>query len=327
MLDLIAIAQSAPGAIAVNGAIVVGYKLAGISGALVAIIATILPPFLILTVLSFLYERFRSNLLLSQLLAGMQAGVGAVIASVVWDMGTDAVRQKKYSVDRNHAWCVSGCLLFPCERRLHYSLLYCARYCPDAACTQEEPEMITLQLFSEFSADRPVQLRRRLRGDAASSGAACCPERLAERTGICRSCDHCGNDARSDRGERGDLRRHKACWAPGALAATAGVILPACILVTCIARLYLKYRNLSILQGILGTLRPAVVAMIASAGVLLLVNAFWDGGPVTLAETNWTMLLLFAGCLLLLLRKTKLSPILIMVLAGVINVVKAVLAG
>lgn len=94
MLDLIAIAQSAPGAIAVNGAIVVGYKLAGISGALVAIIATILPPFLILTVLSFLYERFHSNLLLSQLLAGMQAGVGAVIASVVWDMGTDAVRQK-----------------------------------------------------------------------------------------------------------------------------------------------------------------------------------------------------------------------------------------
>ena len=61
-------------------------------------------------------------------------------------------------------------------------------------------------------------------------------------------------------------------------------------------------------------------------GVLLLVNAFWDGGPVTLAETNWTMLLLFAGCLLLL-RKTKLSPILIMVRAGVINVVKAVLAG
>lgn len=61
-------------------------------------------------------------------------------------------------------------------------------------------------------------------------------------------------------------------------------------------------------------------------GVLLLVNAFWDGGPVTLAETNWTMLLLFAGCLLLL-RKTKLSPILIMVLAGVINVVKSVLAG
>ena len=118
----------------------------------------------------------------------------------------------------------------------------------------------------------------------------------------------------------------KLAGLPGALAATAGVILPACILVTCIAKLYLKYRSLSILQGILGALRPAVVAMIASAGVLLLVTAFWDGGPVTLAGTNWTMLLLFAGCLLLL-RKTKLSPILIMVLAGVINVVKSVLLG
>lgn len=53
MLDLIAIAQSAPGAIAVNGAIVVGFKLAGVLGAVTAIIATIIPPFLIITVISF----------------------------------------------------------------------------------------------------------------------------------------------------------------------------------------------------------------------------------------------------------------------------------
>ena len=51
----------------------------------------------------------------------------------------------------------------------------------------------------------------------------------------------------------------------GALVATAGCILPACILVTLIARLYLKYRNLAVLQSVLGSLRPAVVAMIASA--------------------------------------------------------------
>ena len=55
MLDLIAIAQSAPGAIAVNGAIVVGYKLAGLLGALVAILATILPPFVIISAISFFY--------------------------------------------------------------------------------------------------------------------------------------------------------------------------------------------------------------------------------------------------------------------------------
>ena len=82
MLDLVAIAQSSPGAIAVNGAIVVGYKLSGILGALVAILGTVLPPFVILSVISVFYKAFRNNWLISQLLEGMQAGVGAVIASV-----------------------------------------------------------------------------------------------------------------------------------------------------------------------------------------------------------------------------------------------------
>ena len=94
MLDLIAIAQSSPGAIAVNGAIVVGYKLAGLRGALVAILATILPPFLIIAVISLFYQAFRSNVYVSRVLAGMQAGVGAVIASVVWDMGSEIVKKK-----------------------------------------------------------------------------------------------------------------------------------------------------------------------------------------------------------------------------------------
>ena len=94
MLDLIAIAQSAPGAIAVNGAIVVGYKLAGLIGALVAIVATIIPPFVIISVISYFYELFRDNFIISKLLSGMQAGVGAVIASGVWDMGGSCVKQK-----------------------------------------------------------------------------------------------------------------------------------------------------------------------------------------------------------------------------------------
>ena len=94
MLDLIAIAQSAPGAIAVNGAIVVGYKLAGLPGALVAIAATIFPPFVVISAISFFYALFRDNFVVSRLLAGMQAGVAAVIASVVWDMGGKVVKQK-----------------------------------------------------------------------------------------------------------------------------------------------------------------------------------------------------------------------------------------
>ena len=94
MLDLVAIAQSAPGAIAVNGAIVVGYKLAGIAGVMVAILGTVIPPFLILSILSVFYQAFRSNYVVSQMLEGMQAGVGAVIASVVFDMGEPIIKEK-----------------------------------------------------------------------------------------------------------------------------------------------------------------------------------------------------------------------------------------
>ena len=94
MLDLVAIAQSSPGAIAVNGAIVVGYKLAGILGTIVAIIGTVIPPFLIISIISFCYNTFRSNELVSQMLEGMQAGVGAVIASVTYEMGAGIAKEK-----------------------------------------------------------------------------------------------------------------------------------------------------------------------------------------------------------------------------------------
>ena len=89
MLDLVAIAQSSPGAIAINGAIVVGYKLAGITGVLVSIIGTVIPPFVIISLLSVCY-----NELVSQMLEGMQAGVGAVIASVTYEMGAGIVKEK-----------------------------------------------------------------------------------------------------------------------------------------------------------------------------------------------------------------------------------------
>ena len=94
MLDLVAIAQSAPGAIAVNGAIVIGYKLAGIAGILTAIAGTVIPPFLIISILSAGYQAFRSNQIISLMLEGMQAGVGAVIASVTYDMGAGIVKKK-----------------------------------------------------------------------------------------------------------------------------------------------------------------------------------------------------------------------------------------
>ena len=94
MLDMTAIAQSSPGAIAVNGAIVVGYKLAGIPGVLISVLGAILPPMVILSVVSLCYDAFISNPVIAALLKGMESGIGAVIASVVWDMAAGIVKQK-----------------------------------------------------------------------------------------------------------------------------------------------------------------------------------------------------------------------------------------
>ena len=100
MLDLVAIAQSSPGAIAVNGAIadyvyiLVWYTLASLLGTIVAIIGTVIPPFLIISIISFCYNAFRSNYFVSQMLEGMQAGVGAVIASVSYEMGAGIISKK-----------------------------------------------------------------------------------------------------------------------------------------------------------------------------------------------------------------------------------------
>lgn len=94
MMDLVAIAQSSPGAIAVNGAIVVGYKLCGIPGVLCAVLGAVIPPFVILTVISFFYSLFRSNFYIQGLLSGMKSGVSAVIMSVVWDMASGIIKGK-----------------------------------------------------------------------------------------------------------------------------------------------------------------------------------------------------------------------------------------
>ena len=76
-----------------NGAIVVGYKLAKIPGVLVSVAGTILPPFLILSLISLFYDAFADNIWVSTVLDGMQAGVAALIAAVVWDMSAGVVRE------------------------------------------------------------------------------------------------------------------------------------------------------------------------------------------------------------------------------------------
>jgi chromate transporter len=86
LLDMAAIAQSTPGAIAVNLAVLVGYRILGKKGAIISCIGTILPPLLLLSVISYFYASFRGNQAIASILRGMEAGVAAVIIVLVIDM-------------------------------------------------------------------------------------------------------------------------------------------------------------------------------------------------------------------------------------------------
>ncbi|MCH4279043.1 chromate transporter [Mediterraneibacter sp. NSJ-151] len=109
---------------------------------------------------------------------------------------------------------------------------------------------------------------------------------------------------------------NKIAGVGGALIATIGCILPSCIIVTSIAYVYLKNRENQVVQEVLQSLHPAVIAMIASAGISILITAFWgDCGKISVSNTDWSMVVIFAISLFLL-RKTCISSILVMILAG-----------
>ena len=132
MLDFVAIAQSSPGPIAVNGAIVVGYKLAGLPGVLSAVFGAIIPPFVILSVISLFYTAFRDSFAVKAVLSGMRAGVSAVILSVVWDMFLGVWKKKNaallvvmavafvlnYFLKVNVIWLILGTALLGAVRTL-----------------------------------------------------------------------------------------------------------------------------------------------------------------------------------------------------------------
>lgn len=98
MLDMTAIAQSAPGPVAVNAAVVVGYETMGLAGMLVAILGTIIPPLIIISLISIAYQAFITNKFIGLFLKGMQAGVAALIIKVVIDMARDLLKKKDKAI-------------------------------------------------------------------------------------------------------------------------------------------------------------------------------------------------------------------------------------
>ena len=95
LMDMAAIAQSSPGAIAINLAVLAGFRSAGFSGAVLCGVSSVLPPFLILSVISTCYQVFRDLPVVAAILKGMEAAVGALIVDIVFDMGAAVLKEKK----------------------------------------------------------------------------------------------------------------------------------------------------------------------------------------------------------------------------------------
>lgn len=95
LMDIAAIAQSSPGAIAINMSALAGYRVAGWQGLLISCFAAILPPLVILSVVSAVYSLIRDNRIISAVLKGMEAGVAALIVDLIIDMYALIIKEKQ----------------------------------------------------------------------------------------------------------------------------------------------------------------------------------------------------------------------------------------
>lgn len=92
MLDITAITQSSPGPLPVNASVIIGYRMAGIPGSLAAVFGTILPPMIIISLISLCYEQFRTNEVVALALQVTRAGVAAVILDVTLNLAGNIIR-------------------------------------------------------------------------------------------------------------------------------------------------------------------------------------------------------------------------------------------
>lgn len=337
MLDFTALAQSCPGAIAVNAAILVGWNVYGFAGMIVATLGTILPPMIILSVVSFFYAIFSTNVWVAVVLKGMQAGVAAVILDAACSLG-ESVLKEKSSLSIFIMTAAFVCDFF-LEVNVVYIILVAAcigiiqfiwyQYRPFflMANTEGNTEtkmltgdeiMIYIQLFLSF-----VQIGL----FSVGGGYAAIPliqSQVVETHGWL-TMNEFTNLITIAEMTPGPIGVNSATFTglqiagiPGALAATFGSIFPSCILVSILALVYCKYKETSAISNILSSLRPAVVALITAAGFSMFQTAVLSGKALHISSVNVFALLLFIAAFIAL-RKWKLNPILIMCLCGVAN--------
>ena len=315
MLDLAAIAQSAPGPIAVNASVLVGYKVAGVPGALMAALGCALPPLIIISIISYFSAAFRDNPVVDLVMCGCrQLRRGH-------HHGRQGLRRQEMASSRDHHGF--GLHRRPVLQGEHHpgdpGLRHLRRL---ADQERRDSRMIYLELLLSFmqiglfSIGGGYAAMPLIQNQVVDLHPWLTIQQFADIMTIAEMTP-------------GPIALNAATFVgiqvagiPGALIATFGCVLPPFCIVLGLAWIYFKFRELGLVKGILAGIRPAVVAMIASAGVSLMILSFYGQQhlPADLLNVNWLSVALF-GAGLFILRKWKLSPIAVMLGCGVIGTV------
>jgi len=112
----------------------------------------------------------------------------------------------------------------------------------------------------------------------------------------------------------------KMAGIPGAIAATIGAVLPSCIIVLILVKLYYKYRNLIYVDGTLKGLRSMIVALIASTTITMIINSFFSSPVISFKTIDYVAASLFIVSFFIL-RKYKINPLLVMIGSGIIGLI------
>lgn len=123
MNDCIALAQSAPGSMGINGSMIVGYQMEGALGAFAAVLGCCLPPIVIMILVTYFYQNIVSNEYVRIFMRGMQAGVGAMLIDVVIGLFSNVMKQKSWFPYL--IMVISFCFIRYTSLSVFYLVLFC----------------------------------------------------------------------------------------------------------------------------------------------------------------------------------------------------------
>lgn len=318
-----AIAQSTPGAIAVNIAVLVGYRISGITGAIISCIGTVLPPLLILSIISFFYETFRDNRVISAILKGMEAGVAATIVDLIIDMSQGVLKEKNWLLTLMVPIAFIASFIF--NINVLVIIIFCSTLCFIQTYIKKGREEFKMNktIFILFLRFLQIGLF------SIGGGYAIIPLiqeqvvnsynwiTLQEYTDIITISQMTPGPLVVNTASFVGIR---VAGIPGAIVATLGSIISGFIISIFLYKFFKKHKEVDSISNILKGLRSSSIGLIASATSTILLIAFFGTSSFNVKNISININAIIVFVLsLFLLRKYKINPILIMIITGIIG--------